>query len=64
MTAVGRDKAGTVEMLIDAVVNHAANITWIVSSIAGAYGGQYIPEGAFGIDYALIAMFICLLVFQ
>jgi 4-azaleucine resistance transporter AzlC len=46
------------------VVNHAANITWIVSSIAGAYGGQYIPEGAFGIDYALIAMFIGLLVFQ
>jgi glycine cleavage system regulatory protein len=26
VTAVGRDKAGTVEMLIDAVVNHAANI--------------------------------------
>lgn len=46
------------------VVNHAANLTWIVSTIMGAYGGQYIPEGAFGIDYALIAMFICLIVFQ
>lgn len=46
------------------VVNHAANLTWIVSTIAGGYGGQYIPEGAFGIDYALIAMFICLLIFQ
>lgn len=46
------------------VVNHAANLTWIASTVAGGYGGQYIPEGAFGIDYALIAMFICLLVFQ
>ena len=46
------------------VVNPTANVTWIASSIAGGYGGQYIPEGAFGIDYALIAMFICLLVFQ
>lgn len=46
------------------VVNHAANLTWIVSTIIGGYGGQYIPEGAFGIDYALIAMFICLLIFQ
>ena len=46
------------------VVNHAANATWILSTIAGGYGGQFIPEGAYGIDYALIAMFICLLVFQ
>lgn len=46
------------------VVNHAANLTWIISTVAGGYGGQYIPQGAFGIDYALIAMFICLLVFQ
>ena len=46
------------------VVNHAANITWIISTVIGGYGGQYIPEGAFGIDYALIAMFICLLIFQ
>jgi 4-azaleucine resistance transporter AzlC len=46
------------------VVNHAANLTWIVSTIIGGYGGQYIPEGAFGIDYALIAMFICLIIFQ
>ncbi len=45
-------------------VNHAANITWIISTIAGGCGGQFIPAHAFGIDYALIAMFICLLVFQ
>ena len=46
------------------VVNQTANLAWIVSSIVGAYGGQFIPAGAFGIDYALIAMFLCLLVFQ
>jgi predicted branched-subunit amino acid permease len=46
------------------VVNHAANTTWVVSTIIGGFSGQFIPEHAFGIDYALIAMFICLLVFQ
>ncbi len=46
------------------VVNQTANVAWICSSIVGAYGGQFIPAGAFGIDYALIAMFLCLLVFQ
>ena len=46
------------------VVNHTANITWIVSSVIGGYSGQFIHEGAFGIDYALTAMFICLLIFQ
>jgi 4-azaleucine resistance transporter AzlC len=45
-------------------VNHTANITWIVSTILGGYWGQFIPPKAFGIDYALIAMFIGLLVFQ
>ena len=45
-------------------VNHTANLAWILSTVTGGYGGQYIPAGAFGIDYALIAMFICLLVFQ
>lgn len=46
------------------VVNHTANIAWIVSSVIGGYGGRFIHEGAFGIDYALTAMFICLLIFQ
>lgn len=46
------------------VLNHTANIVWICCTTAGGYGGQFIPTGAFGIDYALIAMFICLLVFQ
>ncbi len=46
------------------VLNHTTNLAWIVSTIAGGFGGQFIPRGAFGIDYALIAMFICLFVFQ
>jgi 4-azaleucine resistance transporter AzlC len=46
------------------VVNHAANLTWFVSTVAGGIGGRFIPEGALGIDYALVAMFICLLIYQ
>lgn len=46
------------------IVNHTANVVWIVSTIIGGYGAQFIPPKAFGIDYALMGMFICLLVFQ
>lgn len=46
------------------VVNHTTHITWITSTIVGGYAGQLIPADAFGIDYALIAMFIGLLVMQ
>lgn len=45
-------------------LNFTANLTWIVSTIIGGIGGQFIEAGTFGIDYALIAMFICLLIFQ
>ncbi|MEI6825806.1 MAG: AzlC family ABC transporter permease [Desulfuromonadales bacterium] len=45
-------------------LNHAANTTWIISSVAGVYLGQLVPPGAAGVDYALTGMFICLLVFQ
>jgi len=46
------------------LVNHIANVAWVASSLLGGVTGQFIPTGAFGIDYALIAMFLCLLVFQ
>jgi len=46
------------------VVNHTANAVWVLSTMAGGLGGQFIPAGAFGIDYALVAMFIILLVMQ
>ena len=44
--------------------NFTANFTWIITTMLGGIGGQFIPEHTFGIDYALIAMFICLLVLQ
>ena len=46
------------------IVNHIANLAWLASTLLGGYGGKLIPEHAFGIDYALNSMFICLLVFQ
>jgi 4-azaleucine resistance transporter AzlC len=46
------------------VVNFSANIIWILSTVAGGYGGQFIKPHSFGMDYALTAMFICLLIFQ
>jgi 4-azaleucine resistance transporter AzlC len=46
------------------IVNHLANFVWIIATVCGALVGQFVPQGAMGIDYALIGMFICLLVFQ
>jgi 4-azaleucine resistance transporter AzlC len=46
------------------VVNLATYSVWVASTIIGGYGGQFIQPGSFGIDYALSAMFLCLLVFQ
>lgn len=46
------------------VLNQVTNATWFFCSVAGAYAGQFIPTGSFGIDYALTGMFICLLIFQ
>ncbi|PID78046.1 MAG: branched-chain amino acid ABC transporter permease [Deltaproteobacteria bacterium] len=46
------------------VVNYMAFTAWAVSTYSGAYFGKYIPENSFGLDYALTAMFISLLVFQ
>jgi 4-azaleucine resistance transporter AzlC len=45
-------------------VNQVSNAAWVVSTVIGGYGGQFIPVGFLGIDYALSAMFICLLVYQ
>jgi 4-azaleucine resistance transporter AzlC len=45
-------------------VNHLANAIWITATVCGALVGQFVPQGALGIDYALTGMFICLLVFQ
>lgn len=45
-------------------VNQMANFAWIGSTILGGYTGQFILAGSYGIDYALSAMFLCLLTFQ
>lgn len=45
-------------------VNQMSNFAWIGSTILGGYAGQSIPAGCYGIDYALSAMFLCLLTFQ
>ncbi len=45
-------------------VNQLPNLTWIAATTVGALLGQFIPRGGLGIDYALTAMFLCLLVFQ
>jgi 4-azaleucine resistance transporter AzlC len=46
------------------VLNQTANLAWFVGTVAGGVAGQLIPAGALGLDYALNAMFICLLVMQ
>jgi len=45
-------------------VNQSTCAVWVISTMAGAWAGRFIPKGALGMDYALIAMFLCLLVFQ
>jgi 4-azaleucine resistance transporter AzlC len=45
-------------------VNQISNLAWIGSTILGGYAGQFVLAGSLGIDYALSAMFLCLLTFQ
>jgi 4-azaleucine resistance transporter AzlC len=59
-----RFRAGNWDRWRALVVNQLANAIWILATITGALVGQFVPQGAFGIDYALTGMFICLLVFQ
>jgi 4-azaleucine resistance transporter AzlC len=59
-----RFNTGTWNLSRALVVNHAANLTWFISTVIGGIGGRFIPPDALGIDYALIAMFICLLIYQ
>ena len=43
---------------------HADAIADVEGAVTGALAGQFVPPGAFGIDYALTGMFLCLLVYQ
>ena len=46
------------------IVNHVSNLAWVGSGILGGYVGEFVPSNAFGIDYALKAMLICLVGMQ
>ena len=59
-----RLKDGSWDLKSAIVLNQTANLVWIVSTVIGGIGAQFIPAGAFGLEYALRAMFICLLVYQ
>lgn len=61
---LNRFKQGNWDSTRAIVVNYAAFLTWVISCTAGCLSGQFVPEGAYGLDYALTAMFISLLVFQ
>lgn len=45
-------------------VNQLSNSVWVGATISGALAGQFIPQGALGMDYAMTGMFISLLTFQ
>lgn len=46
------------------IANQVANAVWIISTVAGSIVGQVVPVDGYGIEYALPAMFIALLVLQ
>lgn len=46
------------------ITNQLPNLCWISATTIGVLVGQTIPPGALGIDYALSAMFLCLLIYQ
>ena len=56
--------AGDWDLNRSLVLNHTANACWILSTVTGGFFGHLIPAHSLGIDFALLAMFICLLVFQ
>lgn len=58
----GKERASFYWML---GLNITAYLNWLIANIAGAYFGQWIPNPeAYGLDFALPAMFIGLLILQ
>ncbi len=45
-------------------VHVTAQTAWLLGSLSGGLLGNFIPPGGFGMDFALPAMFICLIVLQ
>lgn len=61
---LARFRSGTWDRRRALVVNGTTCAAWTASAAAGARLGQLVPRGAAGVDYALPAMFLCLLVTQ
>ena len=59
-----RFRKGDWDPLRAVALNQFSNAAWVLSTTAGAFLGEFIPQGAFGTDYALTAMFLALLLFQ
>ncbi len=59
-----RFRSGSWDRFSALATNQLANAAWFFATVTGALLGQFVPQGAFGIDYALTGMVICLLVFQ
>lgn len=61
---MARFRAGNWSRWSALITNQLPNLCWIGATTAGVLVGQFIPQGALGIDYALSAMFLCLLIYQ
>lgn len=57
-------KTGPWEIDKAIVASYTAFFSWVASTTAGCFCGRFIPENALGLDYALTAMFISLMIFQ
>lgn len=58
-------KAGEVSVAWTNGLNICAYLTWIVATILGGILGEFIPDPeVFGLDFALVAMFLGLFLFQ
>ena len=59
-----RFQAGGWSRMQALAMSHTTFAAWIAATLAGSALGEFIPPGAFGIDYTIHAMFLCLLVLQ
>lgn len=59
-----RLRRGNVPPVDLVAVNIVSQASWVIGSILGGVLGAFIPPGSFGIDFALPAMFICLIFMQ
>lgn len=64
--ALGREGAKAAQPLRLFTVNHVSHLAWVAGTLAGAWAGGKLEvnSAALGLDYALPAMFIALLVMQ